>query len=664
MLGNAATIVVAAWCSGLAPDSEMLVSAWAAENRIVAAETSSRAGPWDNSYMPFLIEPMDCLGPYDSCESVTIKKSSQCGGTEIGTNWLGYIIDMGLGPTLVIHPTVDAAKGWVSEKLDPTIDETPALERKIKKVSSRSARGSTSLMKKFAGGWARMSGANSAAALRQKSVRNLIKDDWSEWPLDLDGQGDPDKMADARLISYTASGKSKRLQVSTPTIAGVCRTTKAYEKSDQRRYFVKCTQCGHLQILRFFPLKKEPFCGGLRFNKTFPHDAHYVCEHGCIIEHHEKAALISPANGAHWQATNPGPGRQPGFHIWAAYSMVTTWDHIAAQFMECKDDPAKLKTFFNLWLGEEWEVKGDAPAWDKLIKRPRDYETGRLPVGALIITCFVDVQKDGFYFEVVGWGEGKTSWTIDASFIAGDTADTTDECWRELTALRERTYPDAYGNVWGIDLMGVDSGFNTNQVYDWVRKAGPKALACKGVGGWQEPAIGAAVQKDVRESGSKKRRRGLRVWTIGTWSLKGELYANLRKSPPKTGDERYPFGYCHHASDLPESYFRQLTAEYLVERTAKSGVTVYEWKARGENHFHDCRVGNMALTEHPKLLLSRWTAKKWTQVAAVRAVPPEDEQADLEKLWNPAPGASSKPPAPAGKTRKIKRRRAAGFVKG
>lgn len=645
-LASAYKIVAAAWLAGIAPDPDLKVSEWAGAHRIVAAETSSHPGLWDNSFMPFLVEPMDCLSPSHWCETVTFKKSSQVGGTEVGTNWLGYIIYNALGPSLVIHPTVDAAKGWVSEKLDPTIEETKPLKDRIKVQTSRSSRGSTSLLKRFPGGWLRMSGANSAAALRQKSVRNMIKDDWSEWPDDLDGQGDPDKMADARMIAYTASGQNKALQISTPTIKGRCRTTAAYEKSDHRHYYVKCPQCGHDQKLQFFPDKSDPFTGGLRFNREWPHQAHYVCGsgNGCVIEHHEKAALIQPENGARWIAENAGPGRQPGFHINALYSRVTTWDKIASEFLAAKDDPAKLKTFYNLWLGLEWEVRGDAPEWENLLKRRGGYRLGHIPPGGLILTGFVDVQKDGLYYEIVAWGEGKTTWVVDASFIAGETADTTSECWKELTKIRERKYPDAYGNEWHVDIFGVDSGFNTNQVYDWVRKAGPNVIACKGVGGWQEPALGAAKKIEVKKTGDR-RKKGMRVWTIGTWSLKGELYANLRKEPPLPGAEMFPSGYCHFAEDLPETYFKQLTAEYLDETKTRSGITIHQWKSIGENHFHDCRVGNMALTEHPKLLLSRWTARKWAEVAAVRAVIPEQDQSDLENLWNPpvgTPGAKPK----------------------
>jgi phage terminase large subunit GpA-like protein len=670
MLPNkAAVIVAAAWAAGIAPDEISTVSEWAAEHRIVAAETSANPGPWDNNFLPYLTEIMDCLMPAHPCESVTFMKSAQSGGTEVGTNWLGFIMDKVPGPTLVVHPTVDAGKGWVAEKLDPTIEETPAMKHKIAAQRSRSSKGSTTLFKRFRGGSIRVTGANSTAALRQKSIRYMIKDDWSDWPLDLDGQGDPDAMADARLIAYTAAGLNKTLQISTPTTLGSCRTKAGYEASDQRRYFIECPQCGLSQVLRFFPKKREPFAGGLRFNKEFPHNAEYICESGdgCIIEHYEKAAIIQPENGARWVATKPGPGRQPGFHINALYSRVTTWDKMVARFMATKDIPRKFKTFYNLWLGEAWEEKGDAPEWEILATRRETYKLGRIMPGGLVLTCFIDVQKDGLYYEGVAWGAGMTSWVIEAGFIQGDTADINSKCWQDLTELFERKYPDAYGNSWGWDAFGVDSGYNTNQVYSWVRKHMPKAIATKGVPGWTEPALGAPRRIDVRASG-EKRRAGVRVWAIGTWSLKSELYANLRKSPPIDGDEEFKAGYLHFPADLPEEYFKQLTAEYLKQETNKHGITQTRWVVSGENHFHDCRIGNRALTDHPNLLLSRFTEDNWIALAVKRAVAPEKDQPDMDKLWNPPvkpddKSSETKGDAPA-KRRTVPRRRASSFVKG
>jgi phage terminase large subunit GpA-like protein len=39
------------------------------------------------------------------------------------------------------------------------------------------------------------------------------------------------------------------MKVSTPTIAGRSAIEAAFERSDQRRYYVPCPRCGEFQIL-------------------------------------------------------------------------------------------------------------------------------------------------------------------------------------------------------------------------------------------------------------------------------------------------------------------------------------------------------------------------------------------------------------------------------
>jgi len=65
--------------------------------------------------------------------------------------------------------------------------------------------------------------------------------------------------------------------------------------------------------------------------------------------------------------------------------------------------------------------------------------------------------------------------------------------------------------------------------------------------------------------GSRKIKQGAAVWTVGTWSLKAQLYADLRKPRLAEGAETEPPGTCHHGRWLEENYFTQITAEYLTD---------------------------------------------------------------------------------------------------
>lgn len=109
---------------------------------------------------------------------------------------------------------------------------------------------------------------------------------------------------------------------------------------------------------------------------------------GCIIEHHEKRKMLASGR---WVIQNPA-GTHPGFKINAIYSPFTTWEKMVEAFLAAKDNPRELKTFYNLWLGQAWEERGDAPSWKRLLTLREDYPLGFIPAGALLITVGVDVH--------------------------------------------------------------------------------------------------------------------------------------------------------------------------------------------------------------------------------------------------------------------------------
>jgi hypothetical protein len=81
------------------------------------------------------------------------------------------------------------------------------------------------------------------------SARFLFLDEIDAYPGDVEGEGDPIALAEARARTF--GWRRKILLVSTPTIAGLSRIEREYLATDQRRYFVPCPHCGHRQHLRF-----------------------------------------------------------------------------------------------------------------------------------------------------------------------------------------------------------------------------------------------------------------------------------------------------------------------------------------------------------------------------------------------------------------------------
>ena len=99
-----------AFAEGLALDPEKRVSEWSDQNRVLSKAASAEPGRWSTERTPYLREPMDMLSSSEPIAVVVLQKPTQIGGTEAGNNWIGSIIDQGLGPTMMVLPTSNSGK--------------------------------------------------------------------------------------------------------------------------------------------------------------------------------------------------------------------------------------------------------------------------------------------------------------------------------------------------------------------------------------------------------------------------------------------------------------------------------------------------------------------------------------------------------------------------
>ena len=439
---------------------------------------------------------------------------------------------------------------------------------------------STILEKSFPGGVLSMVGANSGTGFRRISRRVVIFDEVDAYPPSAGKDGDPIKLGEKRSEYYW---NRKIIAGSTPLISGASRIEELYEAGDQRRYYVPCPHCGHMDYLVFH----EQRDGGhfMRWPEGRPQEACFVCRScGCLIEESDKRGMI---DAGEWRAGAEFRGHA-SFHIWAAYSLSpnATWANLAEEFLEAKRlGPEKLQTFVNTSLGETWQERGEAPDWERLHARAEPYQIGTVPVQPWALTAGVDVQRDRFVYEVVAWQQDKQSWSVDAGSLWGDTA--LASTWGQLDALLQRTFPGDGGDHL-ISMLAIDSGYAAQTVYGWAKNyPASRVLACKGVPGWGRQIVGAPSFVEIKANG-KRIKRGYRVWPVGVDVAKSELYGWLRMAPADDGT--LSPGYCHFPEHGHE-FFRQLTAEHLTKSISKGRVRMsWEVIPNRENHHLDARV--------------------------------------------------------------------------
>ncbi|MFC7459208.1 phage terminase large subunit family protein [Hydrogenophaga defluvii] len=613
-----------AWRDGLTPDPLLTVSEWSDRHRMLSSKASAEPGRWRTSRTPYLRAIMDCLSPTSPVERVVFMKAAQLGATEMGSNWIGYVIHHAPGPMMAVWPTVEMAKRNSKQRIDPLIEESSALAELIAPARSRDS-GNTILAKEFRGGVLVMTGANSAVGLRSMPVRYLFLDEVDGYPLDVEGEGDAISLAEARTRTFA---RRKIFIVSTPTISGASAIEREYEASDQRRYFVPCPHCNHPQWLRFEQL---------RWDKGQPETAAYICE-SCdtaIAEHHKTWML----EHGEWRAM--ADGKTAGFHLSSLYSPVgwRSWREIAAAWEAAVNkesgSAAAIKTFKNTELGETWVEEGEAPDWQRLVERREEYRIGSVPQGGLLLVGGADVQKDRIEASIWAFGRGKESWLVEHRVLMGDTA--REAVWKALAAMLAEQWTHASGAAMPLARFALDTGFATQEAYAFVRSCrDSRVMAVKGV---RSGAMGGAAlistptAVDVSQGG-KKLRRGIKVFTVAVGIAKLEFYNNLRKSADVGEDGLtpvFPAGFVH-LPKIDAEFIQQLCAEQLITRRDRNGFPVREWqKMRERNEALDCYVYARAAASAAGL--DRFEERHWRELERQLGVaPPPDEPPPIQDI--------------------------------
>ncbi|ALI57069.1 phage terminase, large subunit [Celeribacter marinus] len=623
--------ILRVWRRGIRPDPDLTVSQWADAHRKLSSRASAEPGQYRTSRTPYLRAIMDALSPAHPAQRITFMKAAQVGATEAGNNWIGFVIHHAPGPMLAVLPTVEMAKRTSRGRIDPLIEDSPALKERVQPARSRDA-GNSMLSKEFPGGILVLTGANSATGLRSMPARYVFLDEVDAYPASADEEGDPVSLAEARTTTF--AHRRKVFMVSTPTIRGLSRIEREFEASDQRRYFVPCPHCDAMQWLQF---------ERLRWDKGQPETAAYHCE-GCekpIAEHHKTQML----ERGEWRATAVSADPNAiGFHLSALYSPIgwKSWEQIARDWLAAQGSDEMLRAARNTLLGETWVESGEAPEWQRLADQ-REPFAAQVPMGGLFLTAGADVQKDRIEVDVWAWGRGLESWLVDHIVIPGGPDDPA--CWDSLTALHGQTWTHENGAIMTLAKLAIDTGYESAAVYAWARKQGIAQVApVKGLEGFNRATpVSGPTFVDATVNG-RKLKRGARLWTVATATFKAETYRYLRLERPDEPDAAAPAGTVHLPDWADSEWLKQLVGEQLVTIRNKRGFARQEWqKLRERNEALDTRVYARAAAWI--LGADRFDERMWRQLEKQAGVETAAiaQSAETEKSNEPQAGRIAAP---------------------
>ena len=576
------------------PPERIKVSEWA-ELHYELPETSAEPGLWNRFRAPYQSGIMDAIAE-PGVNKVSLMCAAQVGKTIILLAIICYFIDLDPCSMMMTQPTTEMAEIFSKEKLSSAITNVKPVAAKIVQKSRNAS--STILMKMFAGGFLRLSGANSPSSLASMSIRIFLGDEIDKYPPSAGKEGDPVQLAIERTSTFW---NSLVFLVSTPSIKGNSRIESEYEQSDKRLCYVPCPYCNTFQHLSW---NNFEYAGKDTDESDPASGCYFVCvECGELISESHKNSLMRRLE---WRATAKAksPGHV-GFQLSRFYSPWVSWTDIAFNYEKARHDPQQLQVFWNATLGLSFEnVAGEKLDWERLRSRSKksDYSLGTVPSAALILTAGVDVQADRLEVAVWAWGEGEQAWLIDYQKIIGDPLE--DKTWEQLSLVTSKDYPHFSGAIVKPRATCIDSGYLTQEVYHQVKRF--KYLhwfAVKGVSGEGKPLCSVPSVQEINYKGQKI-KRGIKLYKVGVDMAKETLYA---RSQIETSGAKY----LNFPNNLHGDWFKEFCSEVQVTHHRHGRpYTVWEKLSGVRNEALDVSVYALAAANLAGVQRIDWEAER------------------------------------------------------
>lgn len=646
-----------------APREQMTCSEWAERYRIVA--DGQMPGPWRHARTPYLIGVMDAFTDPD-VQSIAVMKGSQTGGTACVYTMMMVAIDTDPGPMMLVYPSQKSGAEKNELRLTPTFRATPRIAARMSPRPHDTKKSSI----RFDACDLVMRGAANEHHLESDPIRYVFVDE-------LDRCGP----RTAHLVRQRTKTfhRPKVVFISKPGLEGQGIHAEM-EQSDWQRYAVPCPHCGGYHVRTRHMLVWE----GLGAEGETRWDSRDTAiEPGGISAAAQTAAIQCPACKGRigpefnlWQLS---------LGVWVPRSM--TVERLRANAKAPADGtPARNTAEARArWINEPGVLKGDRPpkaragyqipefvsglmtnpyaetvsdlialrgvmtpdfladrcgeAWSpagrkidmrelraRIIPMERGgFRLGQIPSGVRRLVAGVDVQTDGCWVSVRGFGPyGKESWHIWSEWVPRTDGD-------DLSQLD----PLLYGRVWKrmdglamrISARAIDSGHDTISVYEYCAKRSG-AYAMKGVG---ESRWNRAPSWPVRTSTVEVRpdqvrlRAPVKLVAIhsGLWKSRtlaryrlphkseeagGVTDDALQASPGSVASGTQTNGVpwaaiggrvLYFPVDVGDEYLAQITAEECV--VSQKGLRrTYEWRLRQgatDNHLFDAEVYIEGLAE-------------------------------------------------------------------
>ena len=629
--------MTAAWNDAIKPRPFLAVDEWVESDDgiVLSARTSGIPGPIRLRQTPYLREPLRAFN-HSGVQRIMLCFGTQAGKTTFVFCLLGYIIDYDPGPTMIVYPTMDMARGVSKDRIQPLIQDCPNLRRHL-----TGAQDDMQLLAyTFDRLTVRFAWSNSESATRSHPIKYLLKDELSAFA---DGAS---SAADQRVKTFW---NHKIVSTSTPMHEHdpMWREMGLEQRDEQAKgeqlfdtsawepkhatsvffYHIPCPNCGEFIRLEFSGLRWPKDCA----IRDLDDRGWYECQscHGQINDVQKNRAL---ENGK-WISENPG-GKFVGYHL---NSIYPKWDScrfgaVAREYLRAKvsQDPAMMQAFVNNYLALPYSLEqaGIEIVSDVAIENATDtYQRNTVPPWVKVLVMGADVQGDCAYYAIIGFGAGSKAAFISWGQIASEM---------ELPRIAQQLYAHPSGVQIRVVGGGVDARYKSESVFDVCRKY----RVLRPVQG-QETIVEVGRQTPIpfklwtpdKTIKGKTPTNALQGLAVNTHFFKQIIYGRLN---PAADAERL----LHLPADADEMLTRHLQSEHEVAvKTRGSAAVKRQWvkrKGYDDNHLLDCTVYAFAMAHALKIF-------RLPDTAPIYGVAKQSADQPVES----APDTPPKPAAPA-----------------
>lgn len=633
------------------PDPPLHVDAWA-EEHITLKAPAAVTGPYRIGHTPMVRRILQALGPADPHTRIVVRGASQLLKTQAAICAIGAWIDLAPANILALEPTDKLAKR-LSARLADAIAASDVLTSKVAAPRSRDSR-NTIDAKDFDGGTLYIATAGASANLAEIPARYVFLDEIDRMAANVDQEGDPLELAEARTTTY--DGRQKVYITSSPTVQDASAIDAQFERGTQENYHVPCPHCAELH-----PLDIEHFRHATDDNDNV-NRAWMICPHcGSEIEESSKITMLpdqAMGGQARWVATAVGDGQTLSFHVNAFYAPLgsISWLSLARQHRRAQDQADRLgnvepmRVFQNTRLARSYAYTNNTPDSADLQARAMSYAELTVPAGGLLLTAGVDVQHDRLAVVIRAWGREEESWLIYWGELHGQTSNPEAGAWLDLDLLLTRDIPHAYGGILRVHAATIDGsdGSRTDVVNAYVRRRQHlRYMAGKGASeaGHDRREIYAppkAVDPGLRRKTTSK--HGLHTYIVGTNRAK-DLILETRIHLTGPGP-----GRLHAYDSVRGDYWQQIVSEVKVPHGPSRRL---RWQKKGgqRNEALDCEVYALHAARSLKINLMReahWQAlEQQLRQRTLLAADPEQSATPLAAPAVAQPIAATVAPKPA-----------------